>query len=326
MQRVAITGSSGYLGTRLVEHYLNCGARVLGLDIRESDPAASVQPSEFQKLDICDPGVQDCLKKFQPELLIHGAYAFKPIRDEKKMRRINVDGTQNILNSAAEIRPAKLMVISSATAYGAWPDNPVPMDETAPLRAREEFRYAADKTEIERLLTKFDQEHSDIQTVWVRPSIIGGPNIDNYLSRFLFGMPFLVLLDGFDGLVQFVHEDDVVSAIHRILDSDARGAFNVAPPDWLTCTEIARQTNRKTWKWPFWLARFLHGLAWKTRIPIHESPASFLYFCRYPWIVTPKRLQDELGFQFKYSSQETMDEILKAREASRSKKVKKQNG
>ena len=204
------------------------------------------------------------------------------------------------------------------------PDNPVPMDEEFPLRARKEFRYAADKTHIEEMLSEFEREHPGIQTCWVRPSIIGGPNLDNYLSRFLFGMPFLVLLDGYDGLVQFVHEDDVVSAIERILRSTARGPFNVAPPDWLTCTEIAKRTNRKAWKWPFWLARFLHGFAWTVRIPIHESPASFLYFCRYPWIVAPKRLERELDFQFRYTCQQTLEVILSAREAAKESKIKAQ--
>ncbi len=320
MKRIAITGSSGYLGSRLVERFRSQGAEVLGLDIRKPDSESDVMPTQFEQIDICDPALTQKIAAFEPDTIIHGAYAFKPIRDEKKMRRINVEGTQNILDAAAEIQPDRLVVISSATAYGAWPDNPVPMDETVPLRARTEFRYAADKTKVEELLAEFEKQHPPIQIAWVRPSIIGGPHLDNYLSRFLFGMPFLVLLDGFDGLVQFVHEEDVVAAIETILKSELRGPFNVAPPDWLSCTQIANQTDRKTWKWPFWLARFLHGFAWTIRFPIHESPASFLYFCRYPWIVEPKRLQDELGFQFKYSCQQTLDEILKAREAAKADK------
>lgn len=325
MTRIAITGSSGYLGSRLVQHYRARDCEVLGLDICEPGEKVEFQPSEFRQLDICDTELTRILAGFQPNTIIHGAYAFKPSRDEEKMRRINVDGTQNVLDAAADTRPDKLMVISSATAYGAWPDNAVPMDESHRLRAREEFRYAADKTKVEGMLDEFEQQHPEIQTAWVRPSIIGGPNLDNYLSRFLFGMPFLVLLDGVDGLVQFVHEDDVVAAIEKILQSDSRGPFNVAPPDWLKCTQIAKQTNRKTWRWPFWLAKFLHGFAWTIRFPIHESPASFLYFCRYPWVVAPQRLQKELDFEFKYSSQQTLDEIIRMQELAKKNK-RKSNG
>jgi len=312
MKRLAITGSSGYLGSALVEHFRQThpDVTILGLDIREPGP---IVPNEFVQADIRSPSLGDAIRSFQPDTVLHAAFAFAPMRNERLMREINVDGSINLLQAVAGVRPARLLFVSSATAYGAWPDNPLPMPETWPLRARQQFRYAADKTEVESLVAAFAEDHPDIAVSWVRPSVIGGPNMANYLQRFIFGMPFLAKLDGYDAPLQLVHESDVVQAIDAILAADARGAFNIAPPDWITISDIARETGRRVFRVPFWLAYAAHWLAWWTRFPLHESPAGFLYFVRYPWVVTPARLQTELGYEFRFSTLEVLRQSVPKR-------------
>jgi len=309
IRRLAITGSSGYLGGRLIEYVRrrNPTTRILGLDIREP---GHVAPDEFIRANILRDDVGVALRAFAPDTIVHGAFVFEPMRDVRQMRRINVEGAKNVLQIAAAVQPRRLLLVSSATAYGAWPDNPVPMDENQPLRARPELQYAADKSEIEQLLAQFAQQHRGIAVSTVRPAIIGGPNMDNYLSRFIFGMPFIGLLDNCDPPVQFVHEDDVVAAIFEILVHDGRGPYNVAPPDHVGLSELARRTNRRTWRLPFTLAYAAAWLAWKLRLPFHEWPPGLLYFVREPWVVAPTRLQQELGFQFRYSSIETLHQIV----------------
>jgi UDP-glucose 4-epimerase len=305
MKRLAITGSSGYLGSVLVEHFRqrHAGTKILGLDVRQPEPPG---PDVFVRMDVRNPELGAAIHEFRPDTVIHAAFAFTPMRDERQMREINVGGSRNLLRVVGEHRPERLLVVSSATAYGAWPDNPVPMDETWPLRARPEFRYAADKTEVEELVSAFAAEHPDMAISWVRPCVIGGPHMDNYLKRFIFGMPFTVLVDGYDTPMQFVHEEDVADAIDTILTTGARGAFNVAPPDWIGISELARETGRRVLKLPFWLTYAVHWLAWAIHFVNHESPAGFLYFVRYPWVIAPARLQTELGYQFRFSSLDTL--------------------
>jgi UDP-glucose 4-epimerase len=310
MKRLAITGSSGYLGGKLVEYFRGQGVTVLGIDVQQ--PGDSV-PDEFLEADVRDTSWSGALASFEPDTVIHSAFVFQPIRDLKRMRQINVGGTQNVLEMVRQVAPARFMLVSSATAFGAWPDNPVPLAEDWPLRPRHEFQYAADKTEVELLIAAFAKQHTEICVSWVRPSIVGGPRMDNYLERFIFGMPFLARLDGFDTPLQFVHEDDVVLAIDSILAADGRGAYNLGPPDWTCVSEVARETNRRALWIPFWLARFSAWLAWSVRLWIHETPAGFLYFARYPWVVAPQRLADEIGYQFRYTSTETLREIIRHR-------------
>jgi UDP-glucose 4-epimerase len=311
MKRVAVTGSSGYLGRKFLGHLRQRqdAVEILGIDVR---PPASVAaaPDRFVAIDMLSSDLTGPLRDFQPDTIVHAAFVLAPIRDREKMRRINVDGCRNVLAAANGVE--RFMLVSSATAYGAWPDNPVPMDETQPLRASS-FQYAADKVEIECLAREFAERHPAIAVSCVRPAIIGGAGMDNYLYRFIFNQMPVVLLDGFDTPVQLVNEDDVVAAMSAILAAGARGAFNVGPPDGCLASEIAAATRRRILRLPFGLMKFIHGLAWAARVPGHESPAEFLDFARYPWVVAPRRLEQELGFRFRYTSRETLLETIRFR-------------
>jgi UDP-glucose 4-epimerase len=311
MRRVVITGSSGALGRRLIESFRHRdpAIRILGTDLRE--PRGS-PPDEFVQGDIVRLDLVADLSAFAPDTIIHTAFAFQPLRDDRRMRQVNVEGAKNLLRATAAIRPPRLLVVSSATAYGAWPDNPIPMDEEWPLRAPHNFRYAADKMEVERHVSDFADACPDIAVSVVRPSLIGGPSIDNYIIRMIARMPILTLLDGVDAPLQFVHEDDVVAAIREILESDGRGAYNIAPRDWVLFSEVARAAGRSCWSMPFWLARALLAAGWALRLPWHEAPASFLQFLRHPWVVAPARLERELGFRFRYSSAETIRQWIES--------------
>ncbi|MBP86290.1 MAG: hypothetical protein CMJ64_06195 [Planctomycetaceae bacterium] len=311
MQRLVITGSSGYLGRKLVAYFRRQGKTALGIDVQA--PLEEASPDEFVEADIRDPDLLEAIREFDPDTIIHAAFVFQPMRDTKRMTDINIGGTENILRIVERLSPARFMLVSSATAFGAWPDNPVPMPEDWPLRARKEYQYAADKTEIEDRIDTFAAAQPQIAVSWIRPAIVGGPEMENYLSRFIFGMPFLAKLDGSDNPLQFVHEDDVAAATDAILLANGRGAYNLGPPDWTYTTEIARETNRRLLTLPFWLAWGAAWVAWTTRLWIHESPASFLYFARHPWVVAPHRLLNELDFEFRYTSTETVREIVRNR-------------
>ncbi len=304
MKRIAITGSSGYLGSSLIRYLAayEPDAKILGLDIV---PPRDAGNHDFVQLDMCTAELAETLKNFQPDTVIHMAFIVPPMHDERKMHSINLEGSRNVLQSAAAVGAEQLLVTSSTTALGAWPDNPVPLDDSWPGRAGPQFSYAAHKVELEAMLVRFAQEHPQISVSCVRPCIVGGPHMDNYLRHLLFEMPIIVLLDRVDSATQLVHEDDVSAAIHLILVRRGTGAYNLAPPDALSLSEIGELTGRRQINAPFWLGRLLAWIAWKTHFPPHKYPPGFLYFLRYPWLVASNRLVRELEFQFQHSSRET---------------------
>jgi UDP-glucose 4-epimerase len=316
MKRIAVTGSSGYLGSGLIRCLAERepDARILGLDIV---PPKDPKRHEFVKVDMCGPELAAAMRSFQPDTVVHMAFVVPPMHNERKMRAINVEGSRNVLEATAAVGAERLLVTSSATVFGAAQDNPVPLDDSWPGRAGPQFRYAADKVALEAMVDRFAQEHPPMAVSCLRPCIVGGPHMDNYLRRLLFSMPIVVLLDRVDSAIQLVHEEDVSAAIHQILACRGTGAYNLAPPDVISFSEIADLTGRRCISAPFWLGWLLAWAAWKTHFPPHEYPAGFLHFVRSPWIVAANRLVGELGFRFQFSSRETFLGMLEASGNSR---------
>jgi UDP-glucose 4-epimerase len=307
---IFITGMSGYLGTALCRELDRSDwcDRVVGVDLRP--PLYKYDRIEYRRLDINDPALAALVGESKPDIFIHLAFIVDPIPDEAKMQRVNVDGTRNALAAAAGVE--QVLVASSGTAYGAWPDNPVPLKETDPIRPHPGFAYARQKAELEALCRDFMAKYPDKIVAIIRPAVVYGPGVNNYLSN-LFGMPVISYPSGSDTPIQFIHEDDVIGAIVAILRRRGRGAFNLAPPDTLTLREAVALTNKPALPLPFSVLAPIAALTWKLGISPYKVPASFLDFMRYPWVLDSSRLRAEIGYSFRYSSRETLEIMLRAK-------------
>jgi UDP-glucose 4-epimerase len=309
--RYVITGGSGYIGSRLIERLVERDEteRIVIADIR---PPRSFRPKvEFSKLDVRDAAaVRRLLDRERPDALVHLAFVLNPMRDEYAMYDIDVGGTHNVLEAASAAGIGQLLVTSSATAYGAFPDNPVPIDEDWPVRGVPDFEYARDKTESDRLCQLWGLKHPDRVMTIVRPCIVFGPNVDNYIVRAWTKQPFFGDIGGADVPVQFVHEDDVVEALVRLLDGRHGGAFNLAGDGtmtWGECADLIGTPRRRVPKRAFF--RFAN-LMWRLRAS--ESPAGNLHFLLHPWVVSTDRLKQATGWAPAHTSRATFEITMRA--------------
>jgi UDP-glucose 4-epimerase len=307
-----ITGGSGYIGGRLIELVTQQeDGEVVNLDIRP--PAISRPGSRFVKMDIRDRGMRALVEAEQPDALVHLAFVLNPIRDEHTMYDIDVNGTQNVLDAASAAGTPHVLVASSTTAYGAWPDNPVPLTEDDPVRGMPGYEYARDKTEIDRLCQLWAARHPDRSMTIVRPTIVFGPNVDNYIVRFWQNSPFVALVDGIDLDWQFVHEDDVVDAISRLLLERRAGIFNLTADGTVKLSEAAAIAGLKTRKVPYKVQRRIASAMWKLRLPRMEAPPGQIEFLRYPWIASNEKIKSELDWTPRYTSRETFEITMRAK-------------
>jgi UDP-glucose 4-epimerase len=229
------------------------------------------------------------------------------------MYDIDVNGTANVLDAAAAAGVPHLLVASSTTAYGAWPDNPVPIPEEHPVRGLPAYEYARDKTEIDRLCQLWAAQHPDSTMTIVRPTIVFGPNVDNYIVRFWTNSPFIVLPDGRDADWQFVHEEDVVDAISRLLAEKRGGIYNLTADGTIKLSEAAGIAGLKIRKMPLKLYRRIAGASWKLRLPNVEAPPGQIEFALHPWIASNEKLKTELGWTPRYTSRETFEITMRAK-------------
>ncbi len=308
---VFVTGMAGYLGERLCRE-LDRGDfcdRFFGVDVKT--PLSKYERGVFRRLDVAGGETAAWIREIRPDVVIHMAFMVQQVHDEGLMHRVNVAGTKNVLSASAAAGTRQILVTSSGTAYGAFPDNPVPLKESDPIRRHPHFPYARHKAEVEAYLSEFEAAHPEISLSWVRPSVIYGPSVDNYISR-LFTLPVAMSPVGSAPPFQFVHEDDVVRAILFLLEHGARGPYNLAPPDTVTIKEVNRLTKKLAVPLTAPVMRFFFALAWRLRLPVLKVPESFLDYVFYPWAVDSKKLMD-LGFRFRYSTAETIAIMLRAK-------------
>jgi UDP-glucose 4-epimerase len=310
--KYVITGGSGYIGGRLIDMLAQReDSEVVNIDLRP--PAAPRPRTRFVRMDIRDRGMRSFLESERPDALVHLAFVLNPIRDEHKMYDIDVNGTQNVLDGAAAAGISQLLVASSTTAYGAFPDNPVPLTEEHPVRGLPGYEYARDKTEIDRLCQLWAAQHPDRAMTIVRPTIVFGPNVDNYIVRFWSSSPFFPLLDGRDPDWQFVHEEDVVEAISRLLLEKRAGIFNLTADGTIKLSEAARLAGLKTRRMPTRVYRRIAKAAWALHLPNVEAPPGQIDFLLYPWIASNEKVKAELGWTPRYTSRETFVDTMRAK-------------
>jgi UDP-glucose 4-epimerase len=296
---VAVTGISGYLGSRLLEELESDDrvARVVGFDRRP--PRVSSSKLVFDEVDIRNAGLEARLAGV--DVLVHLAFIMDPIKDEASMRDVNVNGSQNVFTCACNAGVPKIVYTSTATVYGAHPNNDFPLTEESPLRANFDFSYAAHKLEVEFVIKELRKEHPGTSFTVFRPAIVFGPNVDNAWSHLLQFPLVAPLVRGHAPPLQFVHEDDVVRALVWSLDKDLDGAFNLAAPDWLEMDDITEVTGKRRVEVDEDTAYRLFERLWA--LGMSEAPAGMLHYVMHPWVVSVEKLA-EAGFTTKRSARE----------------------
>lgn len=308
--KVAITGASGYVGTRLVEFLEGQAAveLVIGIDIKP--PPRAFGKLEFHSKDIRDPGLVQLFQQAHPEVVVHLAFVLNPIHNRRLMHDIDVNGTANVLRAVAAAGVRKLIVASSATAYGAHPDNAEWLPETAPIRGNREFAYSSDKADVEALCAKFAKEHPGVVLTVLRPSIVVGPTQKNYLLNKVLPAKTYFMVRGHTPKMQFVHEEDMARVYQEAILKDRPGAWNVTGDGGLTMEEMARIAGKRTARFPIAAARLGMGLAWALRRM--DAPPGVIPFIAYPWTLDNRRIKEEWGFEFRYTSEEAFQKLVEA--------------
>ncbi len=311
--RYVITGGSGYIGGRLIELLAQREETERIVDLDLNPPPVKWPKTDYVRGDVRDrAAIHELLEREHPDALVHLAFLLNPIRDEPKMYDIDVNGTQSVLQAASDAGTDHVLVASSASAYGAFPDNPRPIAEDWPVRGVADFSYARDKADADRVCQLWAADHPDRTMTIVRPAIVFGPNVDNYLVRIWEKARFMPLIDGVVEEFQLVHEDDVVSALLLLLDSRADGAFNVAGDGTMTWKESGELVGLKPREISMRVAYRIYSLLWRLHAGGVEAPAGNLRFLRYPWLVSNDKLK-ALGWEPTKTTREVFEETMELR-------------
>ena len=303
--RVAVTGASGYLGGRLIDCLEASDAveYILATDIRKPNTSCG-ERTDFVRLDVTQP-FPSLLAQHDINAVIHLAYVLNPGRNHDHARRVNVLGTEHLIDACRNSDMAHVIYLSSTSVYGAHPDNPDFLTEEDPTRPLPGFQYSEDKVAAERRLISFAEQSSSASVTVLRGCPVMGPHADNFITN-AFNKPVLPRIGGTDPPMQFTHEDDLMDVIVKCLKIGTAGVYNVAGDGTIRWSRMAEVMGRRMLRLPPMAWRSLTSLAWGLGLQ-SDSPACGLDFIRYRWTASADKLKRELGMSFKYTSSEAWE-------------------
>jgi nucleoside-diphosphate-sugar epimerase len=245
---LAITGATSTLGPRVLGRLavLPDVTRLLAID---RSPPLGVNVPRCSYHD-ADPGTADLRPVLKDvDVVVHLGAALEPARDDAVIRTREVDAAKRVAEAAAAAGVRHLVVISSALAYGAHPDNDVPLTETSPVRGLAGLPAAEHAAEVERWLDGFRTRHPELAVTILRLALLAGPDVDTLLTRAL-EAPRIPAVRGHRPPLQFLHPDDAVAAIAHVVEQQVAGTFNVCADGWLSFDEVTAILGRRSLEVP----------------------------------------------------------------------------
>ncbi|MFA6635503.1 MAG: dTDP-4-dehydrorhamnose reductase [Candidatus Omnitrophota bacterium] len=173
--KILITGSGGMLGRELRGVLSKGENEIAGLDIALTD-MAKPEPGVFYNVNINDAEeIKKVFEKEKPDIVIHTA-AWTDVdgseKDPEKARKINVEGTVNVAESARK-HSADLLYISTDFVFDGGKNAPyTELDECAPLSV-----YAKTKWEGENKVRGSLENYAIVRTSW-----LFGPGGKNFVK------------------------------------------------------------------------------------------------------------------------------------------------
>ena len=144
--KALVTGANGFTGSHLVKALLQRGDSVVGL-VRKSSDLTRLEDTDIQLVtgDITD---RNALRQAMQDvdMVFHtAAFVEFGLVDAARMERVNVEGTQAVLEVAKEMEISKMVYCSTIGIYGDTKGEVI--DETFE-RTQENFSSAYDSTQI----------------------------------------------------------------------------------------------------------------------------------------------------------------------------------
>lgn len=249
--RIIVTGGAGFIGSHIVDAYLNDGHDVLVLDsLWEHGGGRRVNVPDGVSLvhmDIRDEAVGRVFADFKPEIVSHHAAQHSvaiSARDPIYDAQVNVVGLLNVLESAVKSGVRKVIFASSGASFGN-PDK-LPIDDETPQRPTSP--YGITKMIAERYL-RFYENEKGLDFTALRYGNVYGPRQDPngeagviaiFIGRFLQHEGVRIDWDG-EQTRDYVFVQDVARANVAALARGAGGCYVIGTGVATSVNQIYRE-------------------------------------------------------------------------------------
>lgn len=259
---ILVTGAAGHIGNVLVRELLKDGEKVRALVL----PGEDISSLHGLKIEICEGNVLDpvslerALRGIDYVYHLAGVISIMPGQNEL-MRRVNVDGTLNVLAAAKKARVKRMVYTSSIHALSRdWKgkiDEKVPFD---PCNQAGEY----DRTKAQASLAVLQAVKEGLDAVIVCPTGVIGPydyrgsEMGSLLRTWLRKRPHLLI----EGAYDFVDVRDVARGQILACRNGRKGEVYILSGRSIKIMQMKQMVqdvigrHSLTIKVPTWLAKF----------------------------------------------------------------------
>lgn len=304
---IALTGTAGFVGSSLLRQLEKDPKhkRIIAIDHRK--PPFETAKTKFYRFDLtetlADSKLLEIFDKENVETVVHAAFPVSPPHDLSWAHELVSVGTMYVLDACAAKKIKKLVIASTTEVYGAYATNPNFLSEEHSLRGGFKSRFLRDKIEVEVQTQKFARKHPETIVTILRPCTILGPHVRNYKTNFL-QSPVIVTVMGYDPLVQFVHEEDVIRAFQLAIEKDYPGVFNIVGDGVLPLSKVLQLAGKLTIPVPAPVLYPTVQLLWYGNVV--QAPASRLDFLKYLCVADGAKARKTMHFIPQHSTKETL--------------------
>lgn len=232
--KILVTGGCGFIGSHVVDAYVNRGHHVVVIDDLSTGDIRNLNPKAvFYEKNICHQEIEEIFKKEKFDLVNHHAAQInvrKSVDDPLYDAQVNIIGSLNVLNFSVQYGVKRFIFASSGGAvYGEPRQFPItediPLDPLSP--------YAVSKIATEKYLVTFARTHV-FDYVILRYSNVYGPRqiskseagvVSIFINQILTKEKCIVFGAG-NQTRDYVYVGDVVEANLSALDC-VSGVFNI---------------------------------------------------------------------------------------------------
>jgi len=233
--KILVTGGAGFIGSHVVDAYLELGHEVVVVDNLSSGSIENLNPkAKFYKMDIRDSDIEDLFKNEKPDVVNHHAAQMdvrKSVEDPIYDADVNIIGSLNLLQNCIRYGVKKFIFASTGGAIYGEQDY-FPADEEHPTRPLSPYGVA--KLTVEKYLYFYKEVHG-LNYVVLRYANIYGPRqnphgeagvVAIFTSKMLKGEQPVINGDGFQTR-DYTFVGDVVRANVLALSYEKSDVFNI---------------------------------------------------------------------------------------------------
>ena len=234
--KIFITGATGFIGGHFAKrmagsgHEIICGGR--------SPAKLNSLPREYNPVRIYlehKETISRVLKKEHPDIVCHAA-ALVESSSLEKLRRVNVEGTKNVLDACLALGIKKVIYVSSVAVISG--NKEVPLTDDLPYKATN--AYGRSKVEAEKVAIAYRKK--GLKVAILRPCMVYGedePHALHILIKWLKRRTLPIFGEG-NNKLQLVSVENVVDVMVLCLSKDGayEGTYLVADKEVLSIKEL----------------------------------------------------------------------------------------